>query len=298
MGKKEFIVVNSFAEKSFGGNPAAVFVNADGLETSIMQLIARQMNLVETAFVFPSTENDHDFRFRYFTPLKELPITGHPTIAAIIALIENKQIDVENKPVYRIKTNVGIKQINIGRNQFGPVVTMEQQKPRFLEIVNDRKNVADILGLDLGDLINELPIQAVDTGLGHIIVPVKSLDALMRVQRKIEPLKNLCASLGVMEAQVFTFETYEQDKTLHTRNICPREGIEDPGCGVGNGALGAYLIKHYYKDEAKASIRAEQGNIVNMPCVIETVASRKGDEIDVSIGGNGKVMIEGTFLLD
>lgn len=128
LSTKDFYVVNSFAEKMFGGNPAAVFVKADGLEQSAMQLIARQMNLVESAFVFSSKEKDYDFYFRYFTPLKELPITGHPTIAAVIALIEDNQIDITKQKIYKIKTNAGIKQIDIGANCIGPVVTMEQKK--------------------------------------------------------------------------------------------------------------------------------------------------------------------------
>lgn len=297
MTEREFYVVNSFAEEDFGGNPAGVFIDADGLKQEMMQKIARQMNLVESAFVFRSTDNDHDFYFRYFTPLKELPITGHPTIAAVIALIKSKKIKVEEKSLYNIKTNAGIKKIDIKENLSEPIVIMEQKQPEFFPIVEDRKNVADILGLNESDLIAELPVQPVDTGLGHLIVPVKSLDILMRVERKIEPLRNLCSSLGVMEAQIFAFETYDSKNTLHTRNLCPREGIEDPACGVGNGALGAYLLKHHYKNEEKIDIRAEQGNIVNMPGVINIMANRKDDNIEVFIGGSGKVMIKGTFIL-
>lgn len=298
MKSREYIVVNSFAEKAFGGNPAGVFTNADGLDKHTMQLIARQMNLVESTFVFSPIGKDYDYYFRYFTPLKEVAIAGHPTIAAVLALIENRQIDISKQTVYRILTNAGIKRINVSKNETGVVVIMEQQKPRFLEIVNDRKSVANILGLGEDDLIQDLPIEPVDTGLGHVIVPVKSLDILMRVQRNIDSLKSLCKNLGVMEAQVFTFETFESDKTLHTRNICPREGIEDPACGVGNGALGAYLLKHHYIDEDKIIIRAEQGNIIEMPSVIEIIALRKDAEIEVSIGGKGKVMRKGIFFLD
>lgn len=153
------------------------------------------------------------------------------------------------------------------------------------------------MGLNEEDLIPDLPVQPVDTGLGRLIVPVKSLEILMRIQRKIEPLKSLCTSLGAMEVQVFTFETYESNNTVHTRNICPREGIEDPACGVGNGALGAYLLKHFYTNGLKIDIRAEQGNIINMPSVISIIGSRKEETIDVSIGGSGKVMVKGLFYL-
>ena len=102
MKNKKFLVVNSFAEKPFGGNPAAVFIDAEDLDKPTMQFIAKQINLVETVFIFPSTEKNADFYFRYFTPAEEISIAGHPTIAAILELIESnklgKKIEYDAKP--------------------------------------------------------------------------------------------------------------------------------------------------------------------------------------------------------
>ncbi len=67
---------------------------------------------------------------------------------------------------------------------------------------------------------------------------------------------------------------------------------------MGNGALGAYLLEHYYKNKTKIQLNAEQGNIIDMPCVIEICAQNENGHIDIFIGGNGKVMIEGTFYLE
>ena len=79
---KRFVVVNAFATVPFGGNPAAVFTNAQGLDDATMQAIARQLNLVETVFILPA-EGDADFRLRYFTPEAEIPVAGHPTIRSL-----------------------------------------------------------------------------------------------------------------------------------------------------------------------------------------------------------------------
>ncbi|MDS0525398.1 PhzF family phenazine biosynthesis protein [Clostridium sp. SHJSY1] len=130
-----------------------------------------------------------------------------------------------------------------------------------------------------------------------LIVPIKSLDALMNIKRNIQPLKEFCNSLKVNEIQAFTFETYNKKYTLHTRNICPRKGIEDPGCGVGNAALGAYLLKNRYCGQDELKISAEQGAIVNMPCFIETHSYRDNDTIKVEVGGIGKTMIKGSLFL-
>ena len=291
---KDFIVVNSFASKPFGGNPAAVFINADGLNQDIMQKIAQQVNLVETVFVLEPDETETDFVFRYFTPLEELPVAGHPTVAAILALIECKRINIQNQDSLVIKTGAGKQQVYI-KKEDQPLVIMNQPKPRYLPIVADRKEVAHTLGINVEDLLPDLPIQPVDTGLGHLIVPVKSLDVLMQVERKIDLLREICKKHGVREAQVFTFETYESYCDLHTRNICPREGIEDPGCGMGNGALAAYLAKHYSK--GSLNMKVEQGYAVNMPCVINIFAVNGEDGVDISIGGVGRIMIKGQFYI-
>ena len=298
MKSRKFMVVNSFVEKPFGGNPAAVFMDAGDLDKQVCQSIAKQMNLVETVFIFTAVEPNIDFYFRYFTPTEELPIAGHPTIAAVLTLIEGNQVNATQTNTLSIKTNAGNQVIKLKKGLNGPVVIMEQLRPEFFPVVNDRKHVAELFGLYEDDLSPDLPVQPVNTGLGHLIVPLKTLDALMRVQRKIEPLKSFCQSIGMREAQLFTFETYDSDKDLHTRNICPREGIEDPGCGVGNGALGAYLLEHYYKDRTAIHLKAEQGNVVDMPCVIEIFAHKEQGVITASIGGQGKLMIEGTFYLE
>jgi trans-2,3-dihydro-3-hydroxyanthranilate isomerase len=294
---KTFYVVNSFAEKSFGGNPAAVFSEVVGLSTEMMQKIAKQLNLVETVFVKDLKGKKADFEFRYFTPEKELPVAGHPTIAGFIALAQANIIDISKKEKYLLKNKKGVQEIII-KNKKEPIVIMEQAGPVFGEIINDKKAVADIFGIDVSDLSDTLPIQTVDTGLGHLIVPVKSLKALMGIKRNIKELKEFCNKHNATEAQIFTFETYNKVMDLHTRNICPREGIEDPGCGVGNGALGAYLMKHHFVNKNIISFKAEQGNIVNMPCVIEIYGVRADKDIKVSIGGKGRLMVKGEFIIN
>lgn len=170
---------------------------------------------------------------------------------------------------------------------------VEAVPPTFYPVVNDRSSVARTFGLEEKDLVAELPIQPVDTGLGHLIVPVSSLDALMKVRRDIPALKQLCSSVGVREAQLFTFDVYDKMHDLHTRNLCPRESIEDPGCGVGNAALAAYLFNHLERHSTEETFLAEQGVVIEMPCLIETRVHHADDGIQVLVGGTGKVMIRG-----
>lgn len=293
---KRFLVVNAFAEKPFGGNPAAVFPNAQGLPQEMMQSIARQMNLVETVFVTP--ESDVDFRLRYFTPKTELPVAGHPTIAAWCALLHEGIVNTEERNIYTQATQAGVQEIKVERSKKGkPIVTMKQPSARFLDTDCTAEQAAAVFSISKDAIDDRLPIQAVDTGLGHLIIPLRSLDALMSVKRRVEALRDLCQKNGVREAQLFCFEAFDKTCQLHTRNLCPREGLEDPACGVGNGALTAYLSRFYRYADNDFTLRIEQGNVVDMPSVIHTRAVRSKEDVKVFVGGSGIVMMEGQLLV-
>src|SRR5215216_6816169 len=75
-----FAQVDVFTERIFGGNSLAVFLEPDGLSDAEMQSIALEMNLAETTFVFPPSQPDCVARVRIFTPTRELPFAGHPTV--------------------------------------------------------------------------------------------------------------------------------------------------------------------------------------------------------------------------
>ena len=84
------VQVDAFTTTPLQGNPCAVLPDARGLSAAEMQAITREMNLSETAFVFPSDKAD--FRFRYFTPAAEIPLAGHPTISTAHVLAEEGRI--------------------------------------------------------------------------------------------------------------------------------------------------------------------------------------------------------------
>lgn len=289
------MVINSFSGENLIGNPAAVFFDPSGLDDYSLQTIAKQINLVETVFVYPS---DHaDFLFRYFTPNKEVSLAGHPTIAACIALVNAKKIDLNKKNTYQIETQNGLREviIEIFRNQV--LVKMKQSSPKFISPLISKKIIANTLGIREADIASHLPIQTIDLGVKYVVIAINSLSALISIKRDVQLLQELCENLGVREVQVFTFETYGEDFDFHTRNLCPREGIEDPACGMGNAAVGAYLAQNYYIDQKVIHLRAEQGTIVKMPCLIELFISKKEEDIELYIGGTGKKVIEGKFFI-
>ncbi|PFN46239.1 hypothetical protein COJ88_18585 [Bacillus cereus] len=293
--EKEFVVINSFSGRDLAGNPAAIFLDPVGLENNELQNIAKQLNLVETVFVYPSKVAD--FQFRYFTPYKEVTLAGHPTIAAFIALVYFKKIDINKRKIYKIETSSGIREVMIEMDRKQILVKMKHSSPVFTSPVLSEKNLANTLGLQEMDISANLPPQIVDFGVKYLVVAVKSLNSLMSAVRKIDLLDKLCENLDVREVQLFTFETYGQNNDFHTRNLCPREGVEDPACGIGNAAVGAFLAKNYYIEEKSIHLQAEQGEIVNTPCLVELFISNNKEGVELYIGGTGKKIIEGKYLI-
>jgi len=86
MPSYEFVTVDVFTERRFGGNPLAVFPDAEGLSDAAMQALAAEFNLSETAFVLPPENPQHHARVRIFTPRAELPFAGHPNVGTAFAL--------------------------------------------------------------------------------------------------------------------------------------------------------------------------------------------------------------------
>lgn len=289
------MVINSFSGENLTGNPAAVFFEPSGLDNNALQNIAKQINLVETVFVYPS--NNADFLFRYFTPNKEVSLAGHPTIAAFMALVNSKKIDLSKKSIYQIETQNGIREVVIENVRNQVLVKMKQSSPKFISPIINKKTIANTLGINEADIAFNLPIQTIDLGVKYLVIAVNSLNALMSVKRDIQLLQELCENLGVREVQIFTFDTYGEDFDFHTRNLCPREGMEDPACGMGNAAVGAYLANNNYNKQKCIHLRAEQGTIVKMPCLIELFISKKEKDIELYIGGTGKKVVEGKFFI-
>jgi len=262
--KINFNVVNAFWDKAFHWNPAWIFYYADWLENDIMQKIAKQMNLVESVFVFKWSKN-YDFELKYFTPIKELPIAWHPTIATFSWLLQNWLLE-KWKEIYSIKTWRWIVQVRI--NHESKNIFLEQPKPIFLWETNDIKKIAEVFEVNPEDIDSKYPIAFVTTWLGHIIVPFKDINSLMKAKRNIKLLKEICDNNWVSEAQIFTFDTFNKKYDLHTRNICPREWIEDPACWIWSWALLAYIDRYIYKEKNKFSLLMEQWNIINMPSLV------------------------------
>ena len=84
--RRRYFTLDVFTAQRFAGNPLAVVLDPGGLDTAAMQAVAREFNLPETVFVFPPSDPRHRARVRIFTPARELPFAGHPTVGTAVLL--------------------------------------------------------------------------------------------------------------------------------------------------------------------------------------------------------------------
>ena len=303
MKEYHFIQVDVFTDRPFGGNPLAVFPEAEGLTTEEMQRLAREMNLSETTFVLPPQAPGADFKVRIFTPAKELPFAGHPVVGTHWALAHLGRVDL-SEPVTQVSFELGVgvlpAALHVAGGQVERVV-MTQDRPTFQALLEDVADLAEGLGL-VPEAITEtgLPVQVVSTGVPQMMVPVRSLaevQALNPAQLNVAALNRACHAVGTECVLVFTFETERPEATVHVRMFAPLLGVpEDPATGSANGALGAYLFHHRAVPftEPTTHILSEQGAEIGRPSTLYVGVDHTGGKITaVRVGGQVVPVVEG-----
>jgi len=264
---KKLIVyqIDSFTKEKFKGNPAGVVVNADGLNDCEMQMIARELNNSETAFLFQSDSADYDGVIRYFTPKSEVPICGHATIAAMYAKALEGNL---NSCVLKMKTNVGVLPFEIIKNNSDYQVIMTQGEftlsNTFDEATSERMIKA--LGLEANDLNKNCPIQIASTGHSKVMIGINSREKLNLLTPDLNELTNLSQDIKCNGYFVFTFDSDDKDVLTYGRMFAPAIGInEDPVTGNANGPLGGYLIQNNIVRTTNDAFefKARQGEAIN-----------------------------------
>ena len=283
--------VDAYTREPLKGNPCAILPKASGLTDEEMQAIARETNLSETSFVFPSTQAD--FRVRYFTPREEIPFAGHPTIATTYLLAQEGLIPLrEPSTIIQLEFKVGVLPVELFVQE-GQVkrIVMTQKKPAF-GVTFSHEEVSPCFNLTPSDLRSDCLSQVVSTGLPFIIVPARDLDVLEKVQMNRDALSRLCREAGVSEAFMFCLEGFAPETDTHARLLNPLGASEDPFTGSASGAMGAYVFR--YGLVSKRVLCAEQGHFIKRPgyATIELVGPPDDIEI-VKVGGEAVKVLEG-----
>jgi trans-2,3-dihydro-3-hydroxyanthranilate isomerase len=292
-----------FTDRQFGGNPLAVFTDGRGLSTEMMQRLAKEMNLSESTFILPPEDPANHFKLRIFTPGKELPMAGHPTVGTSFVLARERMFEWSGEEAeLRLEEGVGLIKVRLEFRDGAPnMIWMTQLPPRFGPVIDDAAAVAEMLSIAPGDLNTDLPIEVVSCGVPFLIVPVRDLAAMRRLRVRQEAFSRLLEPLGLGEVFIFAPEVEYEGSTVHSRMFAPGMGItEDPATGGASGPLGSYIVHHgLVHAEPTAYIVSEQGVEMGRPSFIHIQITREGDEITrVQVGGQAVYMGQGDIELD
>jgi trans-2,3-dihydro-3-hydroxyanthranilate isomerase len=287
--------VDAFTAHPFAGNPAGVVVDAKGLSDADMQMLAREKNLPETAFVLPPTMKGADLQIRWFTPAAEVALCGHATIASFHALAEEgmEGMSTQGQHYFKLQTKSGILSIRVEKNFQGTTVEFELPLPKFRLKKTISFEIMKALGIKAIDLDKRLPI-VVERDL---FIPVKKLKKLNALQPDFAALKRASLKEKLLGVCLFSLETVEKTSSVHSRFFAPAVGInEDPVTGSANGPLGAFLCQFALSNDVSVPSRllsdgriefvGEQGFALNRPGHVKIRVNCEGGKVRaLSISG-------------
>lgn len=297
-----FHTLDVFTQKRFGGNPLAVVHDADGLDTHLMQTVAREFNLSETVFVLKPKSAAHTARVRIFTPAAEVPFAGHPTVGTAVLLAELRgassggdgdALIVLEEEVGFVRIGVRLRRAATSFAEFdAPRLPEEQEAPPHLD------RLAAMLGLIPSEIgfENHRPTRFT-AGNAFLFVPVTNLEAMAKA-RVIEPHWSAAFSgQQSVGAFLYTRQTVHSTSAFHARMFAPHVGVqEDPATGSAAAAFAG--VVHRFDELTSGTHRRviEQGYEMGRPSQIElSLETGSGALAGVRIGGHAVRVSEGTI---
>lgn len=291
------MTLDVFTHTRFAGNPLALVLDAQGLETKAMQTIAREFSHPETVFVLPAADPAHKASLRIFTPAAELPFAGHPTVGAAVGLARlaggaQPQSFVLEEKIGPVSCTAQARDADSGQAEF--------TLPRLPADVGNVPGVAAMagaLGLGEGDIGGDYPPARWSAGVAYTFVPVRSLAAVARAKPNAATFEKVFGIGGPAMVYVMTTETAGPDHHLHGRMFAPGNGIaEDPATGSAVAAFAGLHAAHRKPQDGVHRLVIEQGYEMGRPSLMNlTLTIVQGALASATIGGDAIVVTEGAI---
>lgn len=289
--RRRFHTLDVFTDRPLTGNPLAVVLDGDGLDAGRMQGIAREFNLAETAFVLPPRDPVNSARLRIFTPIRELPFAGHPTVGAAVLLAELRAPEIVARQDLSvvIEEEVGLVHCTARRAQGRPRASFTL--PRLPETVGEPPSAAALaaaLGLDEAEIgFDRHRPTLMSAGVAFTLVPIASPAAVDRARP--DPARwpeGLTAYLYARDGEGF-----------YARMFAPRFGIdEDPATGSAASALAGAIVRFDHPADGDHTVPIRQGVAMGRPSLIALGLEMEGGALaSASVGGGAVMISEGTI---
>lgn len=283
-----FKQVDVFTQKPFWGNPVAVIIDSEALNSEDMRRIAAWTNLSETTFVLPPTSEAADYRLRIFTPKQELPFAGHPIIGSAHAVIESGLAEPKGGKL-RQECLAGILDLRVEETHGGKTIMVQVPPAKVTSISRD---VESLLTESLGaPIVAELPPLRVDVGVVWLVANLGSAERVANLKPDMVALARLSEMLQVTGVTVFG-NAKDDASALHVRSFAPIQGVaEDPVCGSGNASVAAFLRQTDLTRIYGTEYTARQGMQVGRDGTVNV----RLDGESIWIGGYAVTCVDGTL---
>ena len=277
-----YYIVDAFTDQPFGGNPAGVVLldrNSFPSETLMLQ-IAAELRYSETAFV--RRDSEKEFTLRYFTPMAEVDLCGHATIASFALL--HRVLGITGQCLCHAKAG----DIHV---EAGPRVLMQMTPSEVLKTIEDTEEVYRAIGIC--DYTPTLPVMIVSTGLPDFMIQVSDVETLNRLPLDMSAISAVTEKHNAVSFHVFAFGN--DGYTAHVRDFGPLYGVpEESATGTANASLTHYLQQNGCIPPT-GDFSFLQGEAMGRPSVVATRVIADGT---IYVGGTAAVVAEGELLTE
>ena len=296
-----FVQVDVFTDQIFRGNPLAVFLDGRGLDDGLMQHIAREMNLSETVFLLPPSRPDCAAALRIFTPAREIPFAGHPTIGTAWVLAVHG-LSPRGASRFVLEEKIGPIPVELEGDPARPAFIWMTHGPAIFDPpLENRRGMATALGLTESDLLSGAPIQSGSTGNPFLFVPLRDRETVDRAALDVRGMLDAMRDQRLVGIFVFAPDADPSAGRVYSRMFAPHtSGIpEDPATGSASGPLGAYLVRHgLVKSASEVRIVSEQGTRMGRQSFLHIRLAMRGEQIQsIEVGGSAVAVLEGELAL-
>jgi trans-2,3-dihydro-3-hydroxyanthranilate isomerase len=297
---RHFYTLDVFTGQALTGNPLAVVLDAQGLDDQRMQAIAREFNLSETVFVAPPAQDANRAALRIFTPGREVPFAGHPTVGTAVLL---GLLDRDGRPgavEFALEEEIGVVpcSVEVRGSEHGYATFTLPRLPERIGTLPDQASLARALGVEATDIGFARHQPAVySAGNAFRFVPLRSRDAVTRARPQGEAFERTFGAMedGFTNAFVYCAEPIDPVHGFHARMFAPGIGVpEDPATGSAAAAFAGLFMDFEKPGSGEHAFVIEQGDAMGRPSRITvslTVAD--GRLAQARIGGAAVIVSEG-----
>ena len=293
---RKYFTLDVFTKSAMSGNPLAVVLDSEGLDDQTMQLIAREFNLSETVFLHPPQGAGHKAALRIFTPARELPFAGHPTIgtAVLLALLD----PTKDENAFVLEEKVGLVPAAARKTSLnsGEAIFSLPRLPERIEEAASDVDLACALNLRTEEIgFDHHRPSVFSAGVGFTFVPVRDAATVALARIDHGHWKEAVRPKDHANAFVYCREMLESGHHFHARMFAPDLGIgEDPATGGAVAAFAGVLMAYEALGDGQHRFVIEQGYEMKRPSqiVLEMEVS-SGKLIAARIGGSALIISDG-----